>query len=230
MVKLIIKFVIIFVCNLIAGLINASNADRIGNYIGIFLNIILALYAFDYYFSNISGTDVYYKMWWLSAIFMTQAGYYIALSVSRTNNFKYLARKFWLSMLPIYIFTFLITFARTPNTYYSLNLELGQGLIATFDYMVSNFSGNSWPLFTFVGNVAFFIPIPFIINALFKRIKYVYIIPLSVIVPFLVEGYQYVFKCGSVDIDDLLFNMSGVVLGLIALALENALHKNRKGY
>lgn len=228
--NLLIKFAIIFAVMLVVTVINRKNAVKCVNFSSVFLNITTVIYAFDYYSSNVSGSIDYYRMWWLSAIFITQAGFYIGLSVSKTPNFNRLSRQFWLYFLPTYIFTFLLIFARTPNTYFEVNLKLGQGLISQFDYLKSHFSGNTWPLFNFVGNVAFFIPIAFMIKAIFPKIKNAFILLLSATVPFFVEGYQYIFKCGSVDIDDIVFNLSGILIGFIIFIAEQKINKKQNSF
>lgn len=223
--RLLIKFLLVFLFVLLATTINKKQQERIVEFSGIFLNVLLVFFAFDYFVANISGSENYYKMWWLSIIYIANTALYIGVSVSRQSGFDKLSRKLWLSFLPFYIFSFLIIFARKPNSYFEVNLKFGNGLISYLDYMISHFHGNTWPLFNFVGNVVFFIPIAFLIKAVFPKIKKYQIFIIGLIVPFCVEGYQYIFKCGSVDIDDIVFNISGFTIGFISLLLENKIHK-----
>lgn len=222
--KLLIKFALVFFFVLTVTLINRKQQDKITEFSGIFLNVLLLFFLFDYFVTNISGSSSYYRMWWLSTIFIANAGLYIGLSVSRQENFKRISRRFWLSFLPTYIVSFLLVFARRPNTYFEVNLKFGNGLISYLDYMISHFHGNTWPLFNFVGNVVFFIPISFLLKAVFTKIKPYQIFMIGIIAPFCVEGYQYIFKCGSVDIDDIVFNLTGFIAGFAAMLMENKIH------
>ncbi|MGN1202294.1 MAG: VanZ family protein [Eubacterium sp.] len=224
--RLLIKFALVFVFVLIAALINRNQQDRILEFSGIFLNVLLVFFAFDYFVTNISGSSSYYRMWWLSIIYIANSGLYVALSISRNADFYCLSRKFWLSVLPTYMLSFLLVFVRKPNIYFEVNLKLGKGLVSYFDYLAKNFHSSADLLFNFVGNVAFFIPIPFLIKAVFPKLKNSLIFIIGFTVPFFVEGYQYIFRCGSVDIDDIVFNLAGLIIGFICLLLESKMHKN----
>lgn len=224
---LLLKFGLVFIFVLVMTLINKNQLDKITEFSSIFLNVLLAFFLFDYFVTHISGNYSYYRMWWLSIIFMANAGLYIGISLGAKTGFQRLSKRFWLSFLPTYIISFLLVFARKPNTYFEVNTKFGNGLLSYFDYLVSHFHFNSWPLFNFVGNVVFFIPIAFLLNATFKKIKSYQIFIVGLCIPFIVEGYQYVFKCGSVDIDDIVFNISGFLLGFAALAIEKRIHKSK---
>ncbi len=221
---LIVKFIIVFLFVFASVILNRRNLKYVINYSSIFINILLALFIFDYFITNFSGTDSYYRMWWLSIIYIANAGLYIAFTLVCRNDFEILSKKFWLSFLPTYIFTFLLVFARKPNIYYDVNLKFGNGLLSSVDYLISHFHINTWPLFNFVGNVAFFIPISFILRTLLPKIKNYQIFLIGILIPFCVEGYQYIFKCGSVDIDDIVFNLSGFLIGFLSMHIENKIH------
>jgi glycopeptide antibiotics resistance protein len=225
--KLLIKFILVFISVTLVTIINKSQQWKLIEFTEIFSNVLLVFYIFDYFVTNISGSTVYYRLWWLCIIYIANAGYYIGLSITRQPNFEKISRKFWLSMLPTYIFTFLLIFARTPNSYFDVNLKLGQGLLSYLNYLITYFQNAAEFLFNFVGNVAFFIPLPFLTKAVFPKVKYSVIMIIGIIVPFLVEGYQYIFKCGSVDIDDIVFNLAGFLIGFIALIIEGKIHNKK---
>ncbi len=224
---LIIKYTVVFLFVFASVLLNRNKLKYVIDYSSVFINILLILYIFDYFVTNFSGTDSYYRMWWLCMIYIANAGLYAGFTLICKDDFERLSKKFWLSFLPTYIFTFLLVFARKPNIYYDVNLKFGNGLLSTADYLISHFHINTWPLFNFVGNIAFFIPIPFIFGTLFPKLKNYQIFLIIILIPFLVEGYQYVFKCGNVDIDDIVFNMSGIIIGFILLLIENKIHYKR---
>lgn len=108
-----------------------------------------------------------------------------------------------------------MVFLRKPNTYYELNLKFGEGILSYYDYFIKSFKGDYWMVFNFIGNVVFFVPLIYIVKAFFPKLKTLYSFLICAVIPFLVEGYQYIFKCGSVDIDDIVLNFSGIIIGLI---------------
>ncbi len=223
-INLLIKFLLVFCFTLAVTIINKNNLNKAVDYVSVFLNITLALYAFDYYNTHFSGVPQLCRFLWLSAIYITQAAFYTGLSVSKPKNFNALSEKFWKFFIPIYLFTFLLVFARSPNVYYALNLKIGNGLIGDIKYLFNDNNNKSFFLFSIIGNIAFFIPIPFMLKAVFKKIRIPLIVIFTLAVPFIVEGYQYIFKCGSVDIDDILFNLMGGIIGITLCRIERKIH------
>ncbi len=217
-INLLAKFCIIFIFVFIAVLINKQNEKQVIAYSSVFINIVLLLYIFDFYVTQISGNNIYYRMWWLSAIFIAQAALFTGGRIMGYNHFS---KKFWLSFLPTYIFTFILIFIRKPFTYFEVNLKIGDGVFSTIDYLISHFKGNTWPLFNLVGNVVYFVPLPFFVKTIFGRLKNSSVLFISLIVPFFIEGYQYILKCGSVDIDDIVLNLSGVIIGFLIFLMDN---------
>lgn len=84
------------------------------------------------------------------------------------------------------------------------------------------FSGTSWfaPLFEYAGNTAFFIPFGLLVFTLCRSVKvstaWGFALSLTL------ETAQYAFALGRTDIDDLLFNTLGALIGAaIALSTRN---------
>lgn len=228
-VKLIIKFLLIFFFCAAGAFVNRKSPKKAAAFACVYINVILLLYSFDYYVTELSGTQDYYKFMWLSAIFIAQAGYragdFLGSCAEKSAYAADTARKFWRAFIPLYVFSFLLIFARKPGIYYSLNLTPFQGMLSEIDYLISHFSGNSWPLFMLVGNFAFFVPIPLMLKAVFTRLKNIFVLIVGLCVPFAVEGYQYIFKCGSVDIDDIMLNCAGIVTGFLLLLIGESTYK-----
>lgn len=225
--RLIFKITAVFIFVLIFALINKNQRERIIKFTAVAINVILLIFIFDYHITNIGGTSAF-EMLWLSTIYTANAGLYIGLSLGCSGDFKGISKRFWLSFLPTYAYTFALAFIRHPNTYYEVNLKLGSGLISQLKYAIAYFHSDFTIVFDFVGNIAFFIPVPFLINALLGGLKRHQRVIIAVIIPFLIEGYQYIFKCGSVDIDDIVFNLSGMIIGLICMTIENKIHTDEK--
>ena len=75
------------------------------------------------------------------------------------------------------------------------------------------FSGGSWfgPLFEYAGNTAFFIPFGMLVFSLCRSVKKTAAWGLGL--SLVLEVCQYVFALGRTDIDDLLFNTLGALIG-----------------
>lgn len=69
------------------------------------------------------------------------------------------------------------------------------------------------------GNVFFFTAMSWMITELCKKRRYLLGIVIPVLTSVLMEVYQYLFHCGDADIDDVLLNTFGVVLGVLIYRL-----------
>lgn len=69
------------------------------------------------------------------------------------------------------------------------------------------------------GNVFFFTAMSWMITELCKKRRYLLGIVIPVLTSMLMEVYQYLFHCGDADIDDVLLNTFGVVLGALIYKL-----------
>jgi len=64
------------------------------------------------------------------------------------------------------------------------------------------------------GNIIAFIPLPFIFQLVRKsKPKFLIMIFISLIIPFIIEFSQYLFQTGSCDIDDWMLNFAGMIFG-----------------
>lgn len=216
--NLIIFFLITFVSMALTTIVNKNNIDKLVKIYTIETNIILAIYVIDYFMRIFTENESYFRMLWFSNAFIAGAGIYFGLLLSKSSAIT--KHKFWLSFAPTYFFIFVVVFFRKPNTYYELNLILGHGILSYTDYLISSFNGDYWMVFNFVGNVVYFIPLFYVMKSLFEKAKIYKVIIICAVIPFLVEGYQFVFKCGSVDIDDIVLNLSGIFIGLVIFLIE----------
>lgn len=94
---------------------------------------------------------------------------------------------------------------------------------------------NTWiVMVNVVGNIAVFIPMGFFISFFLRgRIGLVKVVLVSIAVLLPVEILQILFKVGSFDIDDIILNILGSVLGYAAykaFKLVVAGYMNRKGH
>lgn len=78
---------------------------------------------------------------------------------------------------------------------------------------LDEFSGGSWfsPLFEYAGNTAFFIPFGMLVFSLCRSIKTT--VAWGFGLSLMLEVCQYAFALGRTDIDDLIFNTVGALIG-----------------
>lgn len=71
-------------------------------------------------------------------------------------------------------------------------------------------------LLNVAGNVLAFMPCGFLLPAISRRCRWVYgAVPVGLLISFLIECTQLVFRVGSFDVDDLFLNTLGVFLGFM---------------
>lgn len=225
---LIILFAVTVILCAVSVLINKNNLEKTFKIYAVEANIVLLAYVVDYSVRTVTGNVSFYTMLWISFGFVASVGVFTALAlIKNTDKYKTVS-KFWLAFTPTYAYIFLIVFLRKPNTYYELNLTFGSGILSYTDYLMSAFKNDFWMVYNFVGNVVFFVPLVFIFNAFFPKLKCYQVFFISCIVPYLVEGYQYIFKCGSVDIDDIVLNTGGIIIGMIIFIISRRKAGNAK--
>ena len=106
-------------------------------------------------------------------------------------------------------------FGREEHADYRYNLTLFQEIGRYYGVGVRS---GSWTLFLWnvVGNVCVFIPFGIFLPRLFKRCRNVFFVTLlSLELSLVVEVIQLVTRVGSFDVDDLLLNTIGGMLGYL---------------
>lgn len=79
------------------------------------------------------------------------------------------------------------------------------------------------------GNLVLFLPMGILLPAIFGKFRKAYItLPLILLTIACAEFLQLIFGLGSLDIDDLILNFAGAVVGyLVFSAVYNLIYKNR---
>ena len=115
----------------------------------------------------------------------------------------------WDEMLPIFSFG---EFNLVPSFIKALSGELTIG---------------SWVKTMLIGNIAMFLPLGFFLPFVTERVDRKNIFVVAIAVPFIVELLQMVFG-RSFDIDDLICNFIGIVVGFfIGFAIKNTKQKSK---
>ena len=219
---LFLKFAVVIIFVLWATLENLKNIDFISKTVNITLLVITPILIFDYYVTQFSGNQFLYRVWWIAFIMIASATVFLTLTFRNNTYYKRFYYSFWKSLTPLYIFTLIIGFLRIPNTSLTTNFKPGQGTFLMLKAIINNPGIDFEPYLLFFGNIIIFLPLPLILSAFFKKIKPYQLVLIGLTAPFLAEGYQYFFKCGDVDIDDIILNWLGFFIGL---ALEQVIKK-----
>ena len=115
-----------------------------------------------------------------------------------------------------YVLFFSSGFGREDHAEYRYNLTLFQEIGRYYGIGIRT---GAWKLFwlNVVGNVLVFVPLGVFIPSLFQRCRNVFVIGLlSLELSVIVEVTQLVTRVGSFDVDDLLLNtMGGIIGGII---------------
>lgn len=66
-----------------------------------------------------------------------------------------------------------------------------------------------------LGNVVLLIPFGFLLTSMYQKIKWVSVLLIGVFVGIILELLQVIFKSGILDIDDVILNSLGVIIGYL---------------
>lgn len=214
------KLVVCFVSTFIATISFSNIMDYIGKYVLINNLVITALFTFDYYVTEISGSQFLFRVWWIMAIVMSSIGVLFGAIINKDKcDFALFIKRFMISIAPLYMVTFIICFLREPNGYCTINLKLFNGTFTLIESMKRNRLADFEAPLIFLGNIFIFTPVPIIIKGVWNKMKPAYLLSIGFILPLFAEGYQYIFKCGNVDIDDIVMNWAGYGIGLILMCV-----------
>lgn len=86
--------------------------------------------------------------------------------------------------------------------------------------------GQMIALFNIGGNIVLFVPLGFLIPFVFRNVAWRTLLVLAVIVPILIEITQAVFRIGIFDIDDVILNGLGVMIGYLVFVLFKKLQSS----
>lgn len=223
------RYAMIFLFVFAGVIINRKQIDKIIKFIPIATIVSTGILIFDYYVTQISGSQFLYRVWWIGSIFVANAGVFLATTIiAKGERYKKFFKSFWIGFSPIYFFLLFLCFARKPSNNLTINLEIGQGTFLMLKAFLQDIHISFEAPLIFFGNLLVFIPLPFIIKAFFDKVKVGYILIIGLLLPILIESYQYAFKCGNVDVDDVILNQLGFIIGfaLLWIIRRNRLKNN----
>ena len=93
-------------------------------------------------------------------------------------------------------------------------------------YLSGEWSGGSWVNFMFLGNILLFVPMGVFLPIIWKTITFKRIIGIGFLISIILEIIQPVLG-RSFDVDDLIMNTLGTIIGYLLVRLAQAIFKNR---
>lgn len=219
-----LKFLVILVCTSIATIIEykaSKGSDFIAIAAPIISNIAFISFAFDYYVTEISGTIFLFKIMWAAYLMFAQVTLFFVVTIcakhEKHSTYQVFFKNLWYGFTPLFIFVFCVCFARSPfsNEAQEINYIPFEGTFLMLYAMLDHMRGGIEPPILFFGNIVFFMPYGFLVPFYLKKSHPVIHLLVGIITPFLIESYQYFFKCGHADIDDLILNISGFLIGYL---------------
>ena len=130
-------------------------------------------------------------------------------------------------VIVVYLLLFADAIGRSATAEYHYNLIPFREISRYFEN--ADILGD-WSFFmnTF-GNVFFFLPFGFLLPAFVKPFRRFYItIMLGMVFSALMETLQLITRVGSFDVDDIILNTLGAVLGYVIFKIAYALYDKRK--
>ncbi|MGN0532559.1 MAG: VanZ family protein [Eubacterium sp.] len=214
-----VKYICVFLVVFLAGLLVKDNLYKASKIQVTATLIITVLFILDFYITRYSGSVAIYRWFWIAGILMSNGGLFVSATISGRQKEEYpqFCNNMFRSVTPLYLFVFWLSFMRMPNNNLTVNLIPTQGTIQMLVAMVRNIHISIEAPLLFFGNLLIFLPVPFILKAWIKNIKDWQIITVGCLLPFIVEAYQYILKCGDVDIDDIILNLIGYMVGYIVI-------------
>ncbi len=215
-VFILIKLSLVFVIVFISGLVNRKNISFITKFEPKAVIIITIALIFDYYVTQLSGSQFLYRVWWIAAVFIAQGALFLSMSIFKNDKYNEFYKHFWYGFTPLYLFILIICFLRNPfHGGRTMNTVPFHGTFLMLKAFVNDINVSFEAPLIFFGNLLIFVPLPFILFSFLKKAKPIHIALIGFITPIIIEGYQYVFSCGDVDVDDLILNWTGFFAGFV---------------
>lgn len=85
-----------------------------------------------------------------------------------------------------------------------------------------------WAQFNLLGNIVPFIPFGFLLLKAYRKINSFWkVFSIGLVVDLFIEVFQYISKMDSFDFEDIILNISGIVLGYVLMKFTNILFINK---
>lgn len=112
---------------------------------------------------------------------------------------------------------------RERMNYYSMENSINYNLVPfkSIGSQIKHIS-ESWALINLLGNIVPFVPFGFLLPIAYKRINsFVKAFSVGFLSVILIEVFQFITKLGSFDVDDIMLNSIGIIIGYFLIWLVN---------
>lgn len=139
---------------------------------------------------------------------------------------KRLRRIWWMYIIALFLLVVIkfhgsLSAITSRIEYNSLPSSINYNLIPfqTIGSQLENISAG-WAQYNLLGNIIPFLPFGFLLPLAFKKIhSFGKVIGVGFVAILCIEVFQYATKTGSFDVDDIILNMTGIVLGYLLMKL-----------
>ncbi len=234
-VSLVVSFVLCAVITAALLLYNRSY-DRCGVFTtticGVASIVVLLDFLMDMQVGIENKTFLMLAVNWLAPVFVCSAARLIDRK-RRLQRFEEFFKVASIVFFVIYILSLIaLLFFGSANRgyeYRSVNLVPFKTIEM---YLTTTVLSDSVKILNLAGNVLIFTPLGFYLSVFSHKIHFFFRVLILLAVPVLVEVLQYVFKTGASDIDDVILNFLGGLLGMficwVAERLFRRFHKSKE--
>ncbi|MBR7072367.1 MAG: VanZ family protein [Eubacterium sp.] len=211
-----IRYFIIIAVMFTLTYLNRENKALLNKYVPAAITAV-SICAYIDYFITFRYLYNYGYLLWLGVVFsVTNAAVFLSATIFVKDDYPAFYKRFWSAYLVMYILIIYVSFIRNPDFQeLSVNMQIGNGTIKFFKAVFNDPLHNLYTSLICFGNIFILLPAPFVIYS-FKRPPVIVSVVIGMLLPLFFEGYQYILKCGNVDIDDILLNFTGFLIGLTA--------------
>lgn len=195
----------------------------------VMMNLCLLLYFADKYTVNLiarlgQSQIIFHFMYALISFFTVLVTAWLCTVADKQHrgSFGTLFYRFSWGYLPLCIFLFILQFfilRKFGDIGVSSNFILFNGEIRCLIYYLKSGTLTDTVLLHSAGNVLYFTSLALILCGIFRKHPAVWGTAIPVLLSVFIETFQYLTKCGDADVDDILLNSIGALLGVMAYQL-----------
>lgn len=161
---------------------------------------------------------------WLVIFILFLTGMILIFGMKKKNTYD-MDRMIWFGTLSFYMAMVMgVTFLnREPMAYYQWNIQLFWSYTAVIN-------GSFSSLLQILGNVMLFVPWGFLLPYMWKRMRvFFHILSASILLTLSIEVMQFITRRGLFELDDLVHNTIGGILGYLIYLCFKTGKKRRMG-
>lgn len=171
----------------------------------VFIACSIGYYIVDDIILSVSSQNVEI----ICILFRIELSLFITWLIQRIIKGEKSFSKSELKMFLIAYYVFIISLSIKPVEHYAINFNI-LNLVTDFNY--SKYSG-----LLLIGNIVMYLPIGICIQNLYENVKIHYKLIVFIVFIGIVEFMQYICLLGVFDINDVILNSLGFIIGLFAV-------------